>query len=236
MSKKIIEQNSKLSFLDCSGCDAKCCQSNLIYASLYDIEKTTNLFPLFFMIQNHKISLVYFFYYGEDNNEYCPYLTNNLCSVYENRPYACRTYPFSNKKTDIYYSTTCPHILENQDSGIKLVKNRQINKQLVKDFITTDFLKNQQDILKMSEEFVNFCNKNNLLIPYEKYYKDKKLYINFKPSIQNKLFIIHPFKIAALRLSGSKLFKENELFLKIIQRLIKAQSNIEKLFNMKNKL
>jgi len=234
MSRKIVKQNSKISFMDCSGCGAKCCQSNLIYASLYDIEKVTELFPMFFMIQNHKISLVYFFYYGEKEGEHCPYLKNNLCSVYEQRPYACKSYPFSNKENDVYYSTTCPHLIESQNGGMKLIKNEQINKQILTDFITTDFLNKQDSVMNISEEFVRFCNQNDLLIPYEKHYANKEIYMNFKPSMQNKLFVIHPFKIAALRLNKQTFFKGNEWFLSIIQGLIKAQSNVEKLFELKN--
>ncbi|MEN4054031.1 YkgJ family cysteine cluster protein [Sulfurimonas sp. NWX79] len=230
MSRKIIKQNSPLSFMDCSSCGARCCQSNLIYASLYDIEKVTELFSLFFMIQNHKISLVYFFYYGEKEGEHCPYLQNDLCSVYEKRPYACRSYPFSHQSSSIYYSTTCPHIVESQESGMKFIEDKKINPAIFNDFVTEDFLQKQDDVMKKSEEFVRFCNQNDLLIPYEKFYAGKELYMNFKPSMQKQLYCIHPFKVAALRLSGKKLFEGKGYFLSIIQKIIAAQRNIEKLY------
>ncbi|MCD6174058.1 MAG: YkgJ family cysteine cluster protein [Sulfurimonas sp.] len=233
MSKKIIKQNSKMSFIDCSGCGAQCCQSNLIFASLYDIEKVTELFSLFFMIQNHQISLVYFFYYGEKEGRHCPYLKNDLCSVYDQRPYACKSYPFSHQESNIYHSTTCPHILENQESGMKFIKNKKINPAILQDFVTEDFLAKQNDVIKKSEEFVRFCNQNDLLIPYEKHYANKEIYMNFKPSIQKQLYCIHPFKVAALRLSGKKLFEGKDFFLSVIQKIIAAQSNVEKLYNIK---
>ena len=202
MSKIKITPNSQLKFTNCDNCGAKCCQSNLIYASLYDFDKITKLFPMFFMIQNHKISLVYFFYYGEQDNEHCPYLNNNLCTVYQNRPYACRTYPFSNNKNDFYYSTTCPNIIKNE-FGFNLSDHKMVNPNIIKNFITEDFLSQQDNVLKISEEFVKFCNKNDLLIPYEKFYSKQTIFMNFKPSLQSKLFVIHPFKIAALRLDFS---------------------------------
>jgi len=233
VSQKIIKKKSQISFIDCSGCGAKCCQSNIIFTSLYDIEKVTKFFPIFFLIQNGKISLVYFFYYGEKENEHCPYLQNDLCSIYEERPYACKSYPFSNQKNDIYYSTTCPHLIEKSTIGMQLIKNKKINKQIFTNFLTTDFINKQKNIMQISEEFVHFCDKNNLLIPYEKHYANKEIYINFKPSIQKNLYLIHPFKIAALRLNGQKLFEGKEIFLTIIQRLIQTQSNVEKLFKMK---
>ena len=233
MSKKMIQQNSQMSFIDCSGCGAKCCQSNLIYASLYDIEKITELFSVFFMIQNHKISLVYFFYYGEKEGEHCPYLKNDLCSVYDKRPHACRSYPFSHQDSNIYYSTTCPHLLQNQESGMDFIEDKKINPSILENFITEDFLRKQDDVIRLSEEFVRFCNKNDLLIPYEKFYANKKVYMNFKPSIQKQLFCIHPFKVAALRLSGNKLFEGKEYFLTVIQKIIAAQSNVERLYSMK---
>jgi len=232
MSKNKITPNSSLKFIDCSGCGAQCCQSNLIYASLYDFETVAELFPIFFMIQDHKISLVYFFYYGEKDMEHCPYLKNNLCSVYEKRPYACRSYPFSNIKNDFYYSTTCPHILKT-DFGMSLSDNRRINPTIIKDFVREDFLTKQDDIIKKSEEFVKFCNQNDLLIPYEKHYANKDMYMNFKPSMQKKLYCIHPFKVAALRLNGKKLFEGKEFFLNVIQKIIAAQTNIEKLYKLK---
>lgn len=191
MSKKIIEKNSQMHFIDCSGCGAKCCQSNLVYASLYDIEKVADLFSIFFLIQNHKISLVYFFYYGEKEQEHCPYLKNDLCSVYDKRPHACKSYPFSHKDSNIYYSTTCPHLLsnsENDNNGIEFIKNKTINPTILENFITKDFLQKEIDVIKKSEDFVRFCNKNDLLIPYEKFYSNKKVYMNFKPSIQKQLY------------------------------------------------
>jgi len=41
------------------------------------------------------------------------------------------------------------------------------------------------------------------------------------------------FKVAALRLSGNKLFQGKEYFLSVIQKIIAAQSNVEKLYDMK---
>jgi len=235
MSKSKIYPNSKLSFLGCSGCGATCCQSNLIYASLYDFDKVTKYFPMFFMIKNSKISLVYFFYYGEGYEQHCPYLKDNLCTIYQQRPYACRTYPFNNNKNDFYYSNTCPHITQDSNNiGMQLSDSKSINKSIIDDFITEDFLDYQDHITKISEDFVKFCNKNDLLIPYKEHYKTKNIYMNFKPSMQKDLYVIHPFKLAALRLNGKQLFNGKEYYLSIIQQLIKAQSNIEKLAKLRD--
>lgn len=229
MSKKIIDSDMKLRFSGCAGCGAKCCQSTIIYTSLFDIERVSSLFPVFFLIKDKHISLVYFFYYGDKEGTHCPYLKNDLCSVYDKRPYACKSYPFSTERKNIYYSTTCPHIVES-DFGFFLNNTQNI----IDEFITQDFLNSKERAIGVSEEFVKFCNKNDLLISYEKYYANKELYMDFKPSIQKNLYLIHPFKIAVLRLNKQKLFEGNKYFLKIIQRLIETQKNIEVLYNLQH--
>ena len=235
MSKMKIVQNSNLSFSGCDGCGATCCQSTIIYASLYDVASVSKYFPIFFLIKNSKISLVYFFYYGEKDKEHCPYLKNDLCSIYEQRPYACRSYPFSNIKNDFYNDSNCPNIVKNE-FGMKLADSKRVNPKILKDFIGEDFLSKKESIIEISEEFVKFCNKNDLLIPYEKHYANNEIYMNFKPSMQKNLYLIHPFKIAALRLNKQKLFDGKEYFLSIIQELIKTQTNVKELLKSKEKL
>jgi len=234
VSKIKIVQNSNLSFSGCNGCGAICCQSNIIYASLYDINNVSKYFPIFFLIKDSKISLVYFFYYGEKEKQHCPYLKNDLCSIYEERPYACRSYPFSNVKNNFYTDSNCPHITKSK-IGMNLADSKRVNPIILSDFIGNDFLNKQDNIISISEDFVKFCNKNDLLIPYEKHYANNDIYLNFKPTIQKNLYLIHPFKIAALRLNKQKLFDGKEYFLSVIQKLIQTQSNVQTLYNLESK-
>lgn len=90
--------------LDCNICPANCCIRN-------DGRSATEIYESEFSRLVNKLPLVV----GEVihiqplSNGRCPSLdSNNLCSIYEDRPITCSTYPFTiNKDDELFISTTC---------------------------------------------------------------------------------------------------------------------------------
>jgi Fe-S-cluster containining protein len=212
------------SFVGCSGCGAKCCASTLVYASLYDIAVTYKRFPLFFRVDKGSISLVLFFQYGRFQGEKCAYLKGEMCSVYEERPYACRAYPFAyNPNTKGAYSmdVDCPNIIT-ANEGTKLYVNDDINPDIIDHFVSQKMMDATAQNLSDTGEFVTFCHQNNLLVPFLEIYPG---FSDFQPDQQSKLFVIHPQRTALLRMKYKERF-ENESFVEGIKATISSMSNL----------
>lgn len=82
--------------IDCTKC-ANCCKSLTVAINYQDmsaiadtLEIEVQVFKSRFMKKESDKGLVL-------NRKPCPFLKNNLCSVYENRPATCRTYPHLEK-------------------------------------------------------------------------------------------------------------------------------------------
>ena len=236
MSRFLLDpkKHRNYAFNGCETCDAKCCGSTIIYASLFDLKEASALFPILFYINEGKISPVYFFYYGETIQEKCPYLKENLCSVYEKRPYACRSYPFSFEKGKPCYDDGCPKVgaLENGGSPLFDAKNT-LSPHVVSNFVGETFMKNKEDIFASTGKLVDFCVKNNFLISYSDFYKDKPLYMGFKPSLTGQLYLLHPQRIAVMRMQNKELFAGNEDILQSVMMIVASHKNIETLHTLK---
>lgn len=82
--------------IDCKSC-ANCCKSLMVAPNYPDISKLaeavnleTNEFKKKYMKRDFEGDMCF-------KQKPCPFLKNNLCSVYENRPTTCRTYPHLQK-------------------------------------------------------------------------------------------------------------------------------------------
>lgn len=221
-------------FNGCEECDAKCCASSIIYASLYDLDIVSKYFPILFYVKDKKISPVYFFYYGESKGDKCPYLKNNLCTIYDDRPYACRSYPFSLNSEKAYFDDGCPQVSPARNSAKKLFgQNGSLNSYILDNFVTPKFNNQNRDNEQRTTEFINFCLKENFLAPYSDFFTNNEIAKNFKPSIMDKLYTVHPQRIAVMRMKNCNIFANNPEYLNYIVLIIKSISNIQKLFDMR---
>jgi len=231
VAKKSFDQkrHAKFAFNGCSACDAKCCSSNIVFASLYDIDMATAYFPVLFYVRDQQISPVYFFYYGETLGQKCPYLSNSLCTIYETRPYACRSYPFSFEGDHLYYDDGCPQIAPLEAGGMNLFINNKINPDIKSNFVSDEFHDQKEKNSDDTGAFVKFCLDSNFLVSYKDFYASSPLHQNFKPSLIDQLYILHPQRIGVMRMRNKEIFKDHPEYLEYIVSIIKSQTNIEKL-------
>jgi len=226
-----VKKYSNFGFNGCELCDAKCCGSTIIFASLYDLSLATDYFPVLFYVRDGQISPVYFFYYGEELGRKCPYLQGKLCSIYEKRPYACRTYPFSFENKKPYFDDGCPHVGTLTQGGTPLFDaKQQLSPYIMDNFVSQHFTDQKSSNVDESADFVNFCVSNNFLVAYKDFFAEKPLYLNFKPSLLNQLFILHPQRIAVMRMKNKDIFTHKPQYLTFVANIIQSHSHIEKLF------
>ena len=230
MARNFLELSTHkaFGFNGCSSCNAKCCSSSLIFASAYDFNYVAKYFPILFYVHEGSISPVYFFYYGEGEGTKCPYLSDNLCSIYEERPYACRAYPFSFENNKICYDDGCPQIAPLSADGLPLFqKDKIVNPALMQDFVSSDFTIKKDEVHAVTQAFVEFCLKSNLLICLKDFYSNNPLYLNFKPSIVDSLYIVHPQRVAVMRIQNKAMFDGKEHFLQFIITITNSIKNIQ---------
>jgi Fe-S-cluster containining protein len=233
MAKQLLEANkhAKYGFNGCAQCDAKCCGSTIIFASLYDLQIASNYFPILFYIRDGKISPVYFFYYGETVGQKCPYLSGNLCSIYEERPYACRTYPFSFENAQACFDDGCPQIAPLEPQGVALFDSKKkLAPYIMENFVSQHFSDAKALNFSDSADFTRFCLDTNLLVAYKDFYAQKPLYLDFKPSLLEQLYMLHPQRIAVMRMKNKELFAHNPFYLNYVMHMIQSYGHIEKLF------
>lgn len=97
IDKIVIELSQTVSKeIDCKQC-ANCCKSLVVAPNYPDTAKLatavsleTNEFKKKYMKRDHEGDMCF-------KQKPCPFLKNNLCSVYESRPTTCRTYPHLEK-------------------------------------------------------------------------------------------------------------------------------------------
>jgi Fe-S-cluster containining protein len=100
-----IKYLKNLKFNNCQDC-TKCCE-NKMFAPLIldDIKKVYKYFPiLVIFLPKPKIVIPLAL------NSLCPYLKDNKCTIYDNRPPACKIYPFSPWYGEIILDISCDGI------------------------------------------------------------------------------------------------------------------------------
>ncbi len=118
-----IKSIELIKFNNCNGC-SECCKNKLMAPLvLEDFEKVYKYFPILiakFDILKPVMLL--------SNETACPYLRNDKCSIYENRPPACKIYPYSPWYDDILLDLSCKgvgvegEILPLTEEGFKVSK------------------------------------------------------------------------------------------------------------------
>ncbi len=128
MKNFILSENQNFFFGDCNNCEAKCCNGKhgTLYSQiiLEEFEKIYENFPILFIFgELNFIKPVVLLTNGKD---FCPYLDNFKCTIYDKRPTVCRTYPLSPNIDDkIYIDVFCPEVGKN---NIKIISKNSIHK------------------------------------------------------------------------------------------------------------
>ena len=102
-----MEQDSTFHF-GCNkgaGCFTQCCGDVLIFLSPYDIIRMKNALgiPSYEFLEKYTLLPIYkelrlpvrILKMKEDDDKKCPFVTDDGCSIYENRPWPCRMYPIT---------------------------------------------------------------------------------------------------------------------------------------------
>lgn len=121
-----IKDFEKIHFSSCDGCEDSCCTSSKFIMApliLEDIELVYNYFPIYFASIDNEMRLVIIMSGKEDH---CPYLEDNKCAIYDNRPPTCRLYPLSPYFDEIVVDTSCKAVGTN---GIPISNGGEVTKE-----------------------------------------------------------------------------------------------------------
>lgn len=147
-----------LHFSGCSTCEGDCCNGAKGFAAspliLEDFEAVYQNFPILFSISNHKLSAYVLL---NDGKSYCKYYINQQCSIYLQRPPACKLYPISPYFEHIFVDTACPSV--NQEAGYSVCRDGKLNSA----FAT----KRLEDFVEKLEETHAFFESINILEDFE---------------------------------------------------------------------
>jgi len=118
--RKNIKELPQLYFNGCGEC-AECCEGKFFLAPLIleDFPKVEKYFKIRAIILDEVIPVMLL----TDGYNSCKYLLNGQCSIYENRPPACKIYPFSPFYDDIFIDLSCPAVREEGD--LLLPRNKE---------------------------------------------------------------------------------------------------------------
>jgi len=171
------------SFSSCEGCGAKCCSglygSNFSELTLEEFSSVHELFPILFTFGDLgflKANLII-----SQGIEPCKHIKNNLCTIYEKRPYVCRTYPLSPSITNnVHLDISCPALIK----GEEMIKRGELNPEF-----HHEIFDNYQDKFLATHYYLEDFNKKEdfevaLNIKGMDFYKYKK-------KTQDKYFLMH---------------------------------------------
>ena len=156
-----IEKLPPLYFKGCGDC-SKCCESKFFLAPLIleDFDKVKPYFEIRAVKLDEIIPVMILV-----EDEVCKYLENGKCSIYENRPPACKIYPFSPYFDDIFIDLSCDGI---GDVGEKLPSTKN-------EFFKSNFFEERiHNFKEKREKTIEFMKKQTLI--FDKEIKGIKLY------------------------------------------------------------
>jgi Fe-S-cluster containining protein len=135
-----------LYFNGCGDC-SECCEGKFFLAPLIleDFEKVKKYFEIRAIILDEIIPVMLL----TDGENSCKYLKNGKCEIYNDRPPACKIYPFSPYYDDIFIDLSCKAI---GTIGNKLPTNKD-------EYINSPFFE---------ERFIDFSKKRYKTIEYMK--------------------------------------------------------------------
>lgn len=129
MKRFIDTTGQTFTFSSCEGCLARCCdgREGSIFSELIldDFEQVSKNFPIVFTFGDLgylKANVLL-----SNGKDFCPYIVNHKCTIYDERPSVCRIYPLSqNIDNKVYIDDLCPALSD--DIGIKIVDNGNLSK------------------------------------------------------------------------------------------------------------
>lgn len=183
MKEFISTENLNFTFGNCNNCEAKCCngKQGTLFSQiiLNEFEKVYKNFPILFTFGDlNFIKPVVLLTNGKD---FCPYLKDYKCSIYENRPTVCKTYPLSpNLDNKVYIDTLCPEVGK---QNIEIIKNSNIKH----DFNNDIFYDYQDKYIDTHFKFQKF-NKND----FKKFVTINNIdFFNYTGQIESKYMQMH---------------------------------------------
>jgi len=152
-----------------------------------------------------------------------------MCSIYQTRPYACQTYPFSYEPqtNDFKFDSDCPEF--SNATGLKLIENNKMNSKIIDDFINPDMIKYSKDIYGETDEYIKFCIKHQLIAPFKDSYQNKE-FTNFQTDFYDNLYVAYQPKVTIAILKKKDIFIQNR-FKDFLKAQINSIDNIKKMLN-----
>ncbi len=151
--------NEELYFGDCKDCQAKCCdgREGIIFSQilLNEFENIYKNFPIVFIFGelNYAKPVVLL----TNGKTLCQYNIDFKCTIYEQRPTVCRTYPLSaNLDNQIYIDKDCPQITYQKENTIPLSKDKKLSLYFQNDIFSIY----QEKYIKTHYEF-DMLDKND---------------------------------------------------------------------------
>jgi len=132
MKAFVDSSNQSFSFSSCNTCQAQCCDGrhSTIYSQLLleDFKTVSKHFPIVFTFgEMGYLKANVLFTKGDD---FCPYIKDLKCTIYDERPSICRNYPLSpNLDNKIYIDTNCPAVTQNKYDSQLIKEGVLQNKQ-----------------------------------------------------------------------------------------------------------
>jgi uncharacterized protein len=148
--------NHTFTFSSCEGCPARCCdgREGSVFSELLleEFESVSKNFPILFTFGDLgflKANILL-----SNGKDFCPYIKDHRCTIYEERPYVCRNYPMSATiENKIYIDDSCPAI--NQEFGQEIVSYAKV----VKEFDNGSLHNYQERFLESYKYLQKFNNK-----------------------------------------------------------------------------
>lgn len=128
MKTFIDTENKNFTFSTCEGCPARCCdgREGSVYSELLleEFERVSKNFPILFTFG--ELGFLKANVLLSNGKDFCPYIQNHKCTIYNERPQVCRNYPLSpHIDNKIYIDDSCPAI---GMQGIEIVKEGIVSK------------------------------------------------------------------------------------------------------------
>jgi Fe-S-cluster containining protein len=123
MFKNILE-TKELFFNNCDTCQSNCCSTGRISLAplvINDFKEVYPHFPILFGEIDGNLKALMMINDGQSD---CRYLSNGKCTIYDDRPPACKMYPISPYFDQIYIDVDCHAV---GVVGDAIVKDGQIN-------------------------------------------------------------------------------------------------------------
>ncbi len=140
-----------IKFNSCEGCESHCCDGSRFHFTpliLDDFEDVYKNFPIIFsFIDNELRALIRL----SADEQKCRYFLENKCSIYTERPPACRLYPVTPFYEDILVDTSCHGVGE---EGQVLASNSSISNSFYHDRLE-NFETKRQKTIKFLKEIEN---------------------------------------------------------------------------------